>query len=354
MQRAPRIGIGFLIALAVLKLIAEPLTLPNVLGAIGVAGAVVLIRTSPLASACVAAGALVLAAMDHRASIVGLVVVIVLVAVVGSHGAIGPTFLAATVGVVACAGTVALDDNVSVLDGLQPMGIVALAAVGGWAAGRELRRRDEMQRLRVANDLAVARSELSRDVHDVTSHALMAVLAQLRVGRRGLANADVTAAERGFGQAESVVRDAIADLRSLTQIVAGSPVQLASCATLHDVYAQISQAGSNFPNATAHTDSADGNLDAQVATTAIRVVQQCLANAAAHAPGHQVSIVAQRCGERLVLVSTNTVAGTSEPGLQLGLAIMAQRVSDVGGVLTTGISDGAFRVRCELPIGTTR
>jgi signal transduction histidine kinase len=151
-----------------------------------------------------------------------------------------------------------------------------------------------------------------------------------------------------------VTKDAIADLRALTQIVAGSPAQLASCSTLSQVYAQIDQAGANFPTAVVHHDGADGEIDARVATTAIRVLQQCLANAAAHAPGKAVAISAQRIETMLVVVATNAVEELSEPGLRMGLAIMAQRVSDVGGLFSSGIASGMFSVHCELPIGANQ
>jgi signal transduction histidine kinase len=355
MQRARTVGLSVVVVAALFELLAGEITVANVVGFAGsVTAAALLAFSRPFVAVFVAAASLSIAALDRRASIVGLIVMVACVCVVGARCRPRSTAIAGVVGLVACAITIRLDDNVSMADGLQPMSLVVVVAVAGWVVAREMRTRSELERLRVANDLALARSELARDVHDVTSHALMAVLAQLRVGRRGLANDDPAATERGLGHAEAAVKDAIADLRSLTQIVAGSPAQLASCSTLSQVYAQIDQAAATFPTAVVHHDDADGEIDARVATTAIRVVQQCLANAAAHAPGNAVAITTKRVENLLVVAAANAVGEPSEPGLRMGLAIMAQRVRDVGGSFASGIADGAFRVRCELPIGPSR
>jgi signal transduction histidine kinase len=354
MQRVPPIALGLLAVLVIAEVTTEPITIANVLGAVAALAALGLMRSFPFIGALLAAASLAIATADGRASIAALAVLVVTVGVIGFRGPNRLTTVAATAGLAACIATIVLDDNVSIAEGSQPMLLVVLVAFGGWVVGREMQRRGEVEELRFANQLAVARSELARDVHDVTSHALMAVLAQLRVGRRGLDNVDLVMAERGFGQAEAVVKDAIADLRSLTLIVAGGPAPLAACATLGQVYAQIAQAGANFPTAIVQHDDADDEIDAQVATTAIRVVQQCLANAAAHAPGQDIAIRAERVNDHLVVASSNAACETSEPGLRMGLAIMAQRVGDIGGALTSGVANGAFHVRCELPIGGAR
>jgi signal transduction histidine kinase len=201
MRRARAVGLSLLVVSAVFELFAGEITMANVVGLAGLVGAVILVCSRPTFAALMSAGSLSIAALDHHASIVSLFVMVWCVGVVGAELRPRLTWSVGLVGLAACAMTIRLDDNVSTADGLQPMFLVVLVAVVGWVIGRELRMRGEIERLRVANDISIARSELARDVHDVTSHALMAVLAQLRVGRHGLARADLAATARGLGQA---------------------------------------------------------------------------------------------------------------------------------------------------------
>lgn len=229
--------------------------------------------------------------------------------------------------------------------------LVVGVAGGALAIARHIQRRVELERLRAELRLATARGELARDIHDVTNHALMAVLTQLRVGRRGLGTNDLATAERGLGQAEAAARAAITDLRGLTLLAAGTGPPPPACSSLREVYDQIGEACINFTPTSYDHDERNGPVRPDVATTAIRVVQQCLANAAAHAPGEPLTVVAAREDAWLRIRTHNAICATDEPGLRLGLSIMSQRVADVGGTLEAGVADGAFRVDCRLPLG---
>jgi signal transduction histidine kinase len=250
---------------------------------------------------------------------------------------------------------IARDDSVSAGEGAQPIVLAMLVCGACVLVRRSVAARMEMNRLQLGLSLAEARAELARDVHDVTSHALMAVLTQLRVGRRGMAMGETLNAERALAQAEQAAGQAITDLRALTLIVAGRDTPLSSCHSLADVHTQISQACANFPTVTFEPASADNiALPPAVATTAIRVVQQCLANAAAHSPESPVAVKTSLDDGWLLIEAANPIGGGSGAGLKLGLAIMEHRVNGVGGTLHRGARANEFAVSCRLPIGVKK
>lgn len=352
MRRGHAIGVGGFTLAACTELVLDAATPANIVGLSGAVFALALMRR-PLAAASVAAAALSVAVLDGSASIVAFAAVAVTVVGAAWRVPLLPKIAATVLGVLSCLVIVALDEEVSVGDGLQPIALLVSAAVGSSLLQRDLRRTRQIATMRLEQRISAARADLARDVHDVTSHALMAVLAQLRVGSHRLATADRDSAELGLQRAEVVVKDAIVDLRSLTMVIAGGDERVTERVPVRDVYSQFTRACTRFPVATLEHDNADGMLDPPVATTAIRVVQQCLANAAAHAPGLPVSITAGVDGQHLEIVARNPVASGSEPrlGPGLGMSIMSKRVHDVGGEIDIDARHEDFCVRCRLPIG---
>jgi signal transduction histidine kinase len=180
----------------------------------------------------------------------------------------------------------------------------------------------------------------------------MGVLTQLRVGRQCLALGHNENADRALGQAEDAAGQAIHDLRALTLVIAGVPTPLAACSSYVDVQMQMKQACASFPLAIFQTNPpVNLELSPVVATTAIRVVQQCLANAAAHSPESPVVVTATIDSGSLLISSTNQTGNSNGAGLKLGLLIMEHRVHDVGGTFKSGTANKSFEVSCRLPIG---
>jgi signal transduction histidine kinase len=311
------------------------------------------VRKAPVVLAVASAAALLL--RSGGGGISPAIAVLVCLVAVGWVGATCPSPIAVSALVVVCAAFVvstARDDSVSAAQGAQPVAVAILVCGLSFAIRRSIDRRMELNRLQIELDLAAARSELARDVHDVTSHALMAVLTQLRVSRRGLGLGNTEGAERALGQAEMAAGQAIQDLRALTLVIAGRSAPLAACGSLAEVRAQISQACANFPHASYDPGSGDDRpLAPAMATTAIRVVQQCLANAAAHSPDTRVTVSTGVEGDCLSISATNPIRSGSGHGLKMGLTIMEQRVHEVGGTLRSGPSGETFTVTCRLPIG---
>jgi signal transduction histidine kinase len=348
-----------LIGLAIVTTVAAALdhtpTRWEALGIVAAAIGITLWNRSPVAAMLLASGATVVASSDGRLPIVVLLALVASMAAAAYKTDHRKTILLLAVGIISLCAAVALDDQVNASAGTQSILLLAAVAFAAWGIKRSVTRRIELEHLQSSLGLAKARSELARDVHDVTSHALMAVLTQLRVGRRGIDSGDSLAAGRGIDQAEAAARAAIGDLRALTLLVSGGDAPLATCRSLREIYDQIAQACANFPSTEFHHDETDAPVESNVATTAIRVIQQCLANAAAHAPGSYLTVTSTvrstTSGPWLRLVTRNRSSASSEHGLQLGLSIMAQRVAEVGGTLSAGHHENMFRVECSLPIG---
>ncbi|WP_338696452.1 histidine kinase [Streptomyces sp. Q6] len=87
-----------------------------------------------------------------------------------------------------------------------------------------------------------------------------------------------------------------------------------------------------------------------------RVVQECLTNAAKHAPGLPVDVTVALTPERLRVTVTNpvptTLPATAPVSAGTGTAGMAERVHAMGGTFDAGERSGRYEVRAELPART--
>jgi signal transduction histidine kinase len=86
---------------------------------------------------------------------------------------------------------------------------------------------------------------------------------------------------------------------------------------------------------------------------AYRVIEEGLTNAARHAPGRPVSVTVAWQAGTLLLTVVNA-ADPREHGVGSGLADLAGRLRDVGGVLGHEMSGGQFRLHAALPSGSRR
>jgi len=79
-------------------------------------------------------------------------------------------------------------------------------------------------------------------------------------------------------------------------------------------------------------------------------VQEALANAARHAPGGPVTIVARGVGDRFELTVRNRRTGPLTDAAGHGLSGMRERAELLDGKLTAGPTGDDFVVRAELPL----
>lgn len=237
-----------------------------------------------------------------------------------------------------------------------------LAAIGSYVGARRQEAKAMAERIAYAErerDLveresrAQERNRIAREMHDVLAHKL--TLVSMHAG--ALAYRDDLSREETKAAAQTIQessRQALAELRlilgQLRQMEDG--VVAAPMPTLEDVTSLVQEhraAGSTVRLAS----DLDGEPSSTVSRQAYRVVQECLTNAAKHAPGVPVDVA----------ISGNAVDGLSlrvanklnlfqhrAEGSRLGLIGLDERVETVGGTFHSGESDaGEFVVEVWMP-----
>jgi signal transduction histidine kinase len=239
------------------------------------------------------------------------------------------------------------------------------AALGAWWAGQvrrvdhareeaEAARRDHNER--VASARVMERSRIAQELHDVAGQHLAGLMtladaaASLAADRPAdaLALLDEVRSEGRFAAAslagalaelrasETAPMEATRDLRQSPELAAfwrrrGMDVTLMSLSDLDD-------------------------LPAVVSTTAYRVLQEALTNAAKHAPGAEVTVRLAREKEMLEVAVENGPRRAGAPnipgiGLGWGLSGLRERVQLLRGSFRAGeTAEGGWLVRIRMPI----
>ncbi|MER7044561.1 sensor histidine kinase [Streptomyces jumonjinensis] len=240
-----------------------------------------------------------------------------------------------------------LSDFLSVV---VPIGVLA-SGVGVAAYRQDLVHELAAQRAGTAALQAVQAERISvaRDVHDLVGRELtvLAVRAEVLSARsRGTdRHKDFEELADTARRAHLMLNDTIvhrADERTATPGLEGLPaLALESERMGSPVHLKI--------------ETAARGLSPLRQTAVYRVVQECLTNAAKHAPGELVTVTIALTGDRLRVVARNALPA-SEPLTEpvssgTGTFSMRERVSSMGGTLTAGAESGAYQVIALLPAG---
>ncbi|WP_369223047.1 sensor histidine kinase [Streptomyces sp. R39] len=240
-----------------------------------------------------------------------------------------------------------------------------LALVLAWGVGawlRSTRAAEADRRRRVAEDTRTAeRTRIARELHDVVTHHVTAMVVQAEAARY------LTAAPERLDQTLTHVTDtgrrAISDLRHLLDLLnpdhgTGTGTDTGGGRTpaagrLRTLVEQTRRAGQpvEFAEEGTPTESA-GSAD----LVAYRVVQEALTNALKYAHGSRTSVLV-RHGEKEITVEVGTdrsgPATASPGGSGRGLAGLRERVDVLGGEFSAGReADGGFVVRARIPVGS--
>ncbi|MFJ6393309.1 sensor histidine kinase [Streptomyces sp. NPDC091972] len=231
---------------------------------------------------------------------------------------------------------------------------------GGWL--RTTRRAEAERRRRIAVETRTAeRTRIARELHDVVTHHVTAMVVQAEAARY------LTAAPERLEQSLSAVSDtgrrAITDLRHLLDLLnpdhgTGSgddPGERRSPAVgrLLTLVEQTRRAGQPVAFTEEGTPPVStGSAD----LVAYRVVQEALTNALKYAHGSRTSVTV-RHGEREITVEVSTDGTGSRAaavgGSGRGLAGLRERVDVLGGDFSAGAgAGGGFVVRARIPAGS--
>ncbi|ROP74620.1 sensor histidine kinase [Curtobacterium sp. PhB115] len=221
-----------------------------------------------------------------------------------------------------------------------------------WFVGLLVRRRvaEQAARERKAADDAVreARNLLARDLHDIVTHHVTAMVVQAD----STAYLDESETAERVGTLETIGatgRRALQELRSLlgaleqtTGTSSSGPVPREAVAhTVADLVAEAQQRG--YPVVLAEPTPRPVLSD-EVTVTLYRIAQEALTNAMKHSPGAHVEMILSEADGRVELRVVNEVHGQG-PGVPgRGRRGMADRAALLGGRLDTGVVDGHFEV----------
>ncbi|GAA2660585.1 MULTISPECIES: histidine kinase [Actinosynnema] len=217
---------------------------------------------------------------------------------------------------------------------------------GAWLRGRraeEAERRESTARAAAAEE----RARIARELHDVVTHHVTAVVVQADA-----AGVVLPAAPERVAEALEVIagtgRRALADLRHLLGVLeaTGGGVD-----RVRDLVERARRAGQRV-ELTEGGGGVDG-VSADVELVAYRVVQESLTNAVKHAPGQLTRVALRRVGGvvEVVVTTSGAVVTVASPDGR-GLAGLRRRAEELGGEVVAGAGDEGFTVRAVLPVGT--
>ncbi|MCA2223338.1 sensor histidine kinase [Nonomuraea aurantiaca] len=242
----------------------------------------------------------------------------------------------------------------------RPEGFVLfyLTLVLAWGAGAWLRSsraaEAELRRHVAEATRAAERTRIARELHDVVTHHVTAMVVQAEAARY------LTAVPDRLDATLSAVTDtgrrAIADLRHLLDLLNpghDTDVRTPSVVELHTLVEQTRQAGQPV-EFTEEGRPAESAGSAEFVT--YRVVQEALTNALKYAHGSR-TVVRVRYGQKEISVEVSTDGSGSRSGSPggsgRGLAGLRERVDALGGEFSTDRSaGGGFVVRARVPAGS--
>ncbi len=240
--------------------------------------------------------------------------------------------------------------------------LMYLVLAACWGVGRSVRARRaaEAERRRLAAEAAVARERagIARELHDVVTHHVTAMVVQADAAQYLLADAPDRVAT-GLAAIGDSGRHALTDLQYLLGVLKAAdgadrgPVP----GSLADLVEQTRAAGQPVELAE-HGERRP--LASAVELAAYRVVQESLTNALKHAPGHRTDVTVRYAPDALeVEVVTGAAPLAAVPaapprppvrGGGHGLIGLRERVGVCGGELLAGARpDGGFGVHARIP-----
>ncbi|HET8820327.1 MAG TPA: sensor histidine kinase [Thermoleophilaceae bacterium] len=366
-----RVFVAFLIVVAVIDLLANsnregPLAL-NIAVMTGIALAFLVRRSHPLVTAgCALGGLIVMAAwLTEPPHMFAAVLTLVSAAyALGRHEEGRRSVYALLAGIVAMVTlAVLLDPN----DIFFP---VAFFWIVPWLAGRTIRnhtilarelaekaeRAEHARQEHEQRAIALERSRIARELHDVLAHNLSVMVVQAAAARR-IVGRNPRQAIEAAELIERTGREALAEIRHLFgpvrrgdgEDLSGPPTiarveELAQSARVAGLPVELRVVGTPV------------ELPTGIGLTAYRIVQEALTNALKHAGSARASVtVSYEPNEVVISVEDDGEGprdgdGLSDAGGGHGLAGMRERAALYGGLVQAGRRrGGGFAVRARLP-----
>jgi len=229
-------------------------------------------------------------------------------------------------------------------------------AVGSWL--RSTREADTERRLRAVDETRTAeRTRIARELHDVVTHHVTAMVVQTEAARYLTGAPDRL--EETLSSVTDTGRRAIGDLRHLLDLLDPGHDETAGTSSLRDLRTLVEQTRRAGQPVELTEEGAPSESAGSAELVAHRVVQESLTNALKHAHGSPTE-VSVRYDEREITVEVRTAGASPEAvrprpaaGSGRGLVGLLERVDALGGEFGADRRpDGAFVVRARIPTGS--
>jgi signal transduction histidine kinase len=201
--------------------------------------------------------------------------------------------------------------------------------------------------------VALERTRIARELHDVVAHAMSVMIVQAGAART-VVDRDPKAAHDAIAQVEETGRAGLAEMRRLIGVLtddgqAGSTAPMPGLAQLDPLLDTVRSAGLPVEVVRSGTPR---ELPAGADLAAYRVIQESLTNALKHAGPASARVVLGYAPDRVTIEVADDGRGPSaEPGAGHGVIGMRERVGMFGGSLETSARPGGgFVVRAEIPV----
>jgi signal transduction histidine kinase len=242
--------------------------------------------------------------------------------------------------------------------------VTLVAWLGGKANGlaaqrnkllvEQARTREAEHVLREQAALTDQRVGLARELHDVVSHRVSAIVVQASAARReGGGAADqtlVTIEEQG--------RQTLVELRRLLGVLRhdhpDQPVPVTPVPRVSDLSPLVETARSVGLDVHVERVGTPGQLPAALDHAAYRIVQEALTNVRKHSTAGEAFVRLECEGDRLAVEVRDAGPSRRDAGLTgagVGLNGIRERVAAFGGSVDAGPRDTGFAVRAVLPLG---
>lgn len=196
--------------------------------------------------------------------------------------------------------------------------------------------------------VADERARIARELHDIVAHSVSVMVVQAGAAEKALD--DPSFVGSALASIRSTGTGALHEMRRVVALIRDdhTPTTLEPQPGLADLERLVAETD---PPTTLHVEGAERPLDAGVALSAYRIVQESLTNVRRHAAASSASVTLRYLPESLEVEVVDDGVGTAAAEGGNGLIGMRERAQIFGGSVSTSSSPGqGFRVLAVLPI----
>jgi signal transduction histidine kinase len=249
--------------------------------------------------------------------------------------------------------------------------ILVVATIGAWALGRvTLANREHVEELEreretVREAVAAERSRIARELHDIVSHAVTAIVLQA-AGAARIAHTNFAQVTQSLAHIEATGKQAMAELRRLLGVLEASNPdttgfdELGPQPGLADLALLLTSLEDTGMPVTVHVEGTPRSLDPSIDLAAYRIAQEGLTNVLKHAGMNshpQLRMVWETNSLRIQIDNDINVAAANRGqalSVGRGLVGLRARAHAAGGRLHAGPHhNGGYRLTATLPLPDT-